>query len=417
MVQGLLIHCILVFLPQDYESLVLDNTKERMEMTFRTVSKLTSVCLMLVITAAASAQDKTYTAAQHDYRVVPVVEGLVQPWSMAWLPNGDMLVTEKPGRLRIVRDGKLLPEAVPGVPAVFYQGQGGLFEVLPHPDFEENQYLYLSFAKPVGEGSTTAIIRARLENDRLTDVTEIFAATATGRGHYGGKLAFDKEGYLFLSTGDRQAPSTGDLTAHPAQDLSNHSGVIVRLNEDGTVPGDNPFVGTQGALPEIWSYGHRSAQGLAVHPETGDLWMTEHGPQGGDELNLVTPGANYGWPVVGYGVNYASSTPIHERQTLTGMESPARFWVPSIAASGLMIYDGDKFPEWQGDIFVGGLAGELISRLEMDEDFRQVIREEVLAYDMGRIRDVRQGPDGYIYAAVEDRAGAPTAVVRLEPIE
>jgi glucose/arabinose dehydrogenase len=336
---------------------------------------------------------------------------------MAWLPNGDMLVTEKPGRLRIIRNGQLLPEAVPGVPPVFYQGQGGLFEILPHPDFAENQWVYLSFAKPVGENSTTAVIRARLENDRLSDVTEIFAAQANGRSHYGGKLAFDNDGYLFLTLGDRQAASTGDLTAHPAQDLSNHHGVIVSLHEDGRVPSDNPFIGQAGALPEIWTYGHRSPQGLAVHPETGDLWMTEHGPQGGDELNLVTPAANYGWPVVGYGVNYASSTPIHERQTLTGMTSPTRFWVPSIAASGLMIYDGDKFPMWRGSIFVGALAAERISRLEMDETYRAVIREEELAYGMGRIRDVRQGPDGFIYVAVEDRAGAPTAIVRLEPLE
>lgn len=379
--------------------------------------KLVNTGLILVVAASASAQDKTYYAAHHNYRVATVADGLVQPWSMAWLPNGDMLVTEKPGRLRIIRNGQLLPEAVPGVPPVFYQGQGGLFEILPHPDFAENQWVYLSFAKPVGENSTTAVIRARLENDRLSDVTEIFAAQANGRSHYGGKLAFDNDGYLFLTLGDRQAASTGDLTAHPAQDLSNHHGVIVRLHEDGRVPSDNPFIGQAGALPEIWTYGHRSPQGLAVHPETGDLWMTEHGPQGGDELNLVTPAANYGWPVVGYGVNYASSTPIHERQTLTGMTSPTRFWVPSIAASGLMIYDGDKFPMWRGSIFVGALAAERISRLEMDETYRAVIREEELAYGMGRIRDVRQGPDGFIYVAVEDRAGAPTAIVRLEPLE
>ncbi|MDO8909415.1 MAG: PQQ-dependent sugar dehydrogenase [Pseudohongiella sp.] len=384
-------------------------------MMLRSVLKtLASTGLMLTV-AAVSAQERTFTAAQHDYRVVPVAEGLVQPWSMAWLPNGDMLITEKPGRLRLVRDGRLLPEAIAGVPEVFYQGQGGLFEVLPHPDFADNQTIYLSFAKPVGEGSTTAVVRARLENSRLTDVTEIFSANASGRSHYGGKLVFDNEGHLFLTLGDRQAPSTGDLTTHPAQDLSNHQGVIVRLNEDGTVPGDNPFVGEQGVLPEIWSYGHRSPQGLAFHPETGDLWMTEHGPQGGDELNLVTPKANYGWPVVGYGVNYGSSSPIHERQTLSGMESPVRFWVPSIGTSGLMIYNGDKFPEWNGDIFVGGLAPGLVSRLEMAEGFRSVIREEELVYGMGRVRDVRQGPDGYIYVALEDRQGAPTAVVRMEP--
>ena len=381
----------------------------------RTVFMLAGAGLLLAATAV-SAQERTYTAAQHNYRVVPVADGLVQPWSMAWLPNGDMLVTEKPGRLRIVRDGNLLPEPVSGVPEVFYQGQGGLFEVLPHPDFATNQTIYLSFAKPVGDNSTTAIIRARLENGNLSDVTEIFAANASGRSHYGGKLVFDQDGHLFLSLGDRQAPSTGDLAANPAQDLSNHAGVIVRLNEDGTVPSDNPFTGQSGALPEIWSYGHRSPQGMAIHPQTGDLWMTEHGPQGGDELNLVKPGANYGWPVVGYGVNYGTSSPIHERQTMTGMESPTRFWVPSIAASGLVIYSGDKFPQWQGDIFVGGLAGQLISRLEMSEDFRSVVREEELLYGMGRIRDIREGPDGYIYAAIEDRQGAPTAIVRMEPL-
>jgi aldose sugar dehydrogenase len=386
-----------------------------MEMMLRSVLKTFASTGLMLAVAAATAQERTFTAAQHDYRVVPVAEGLVQPWSMAWLPNGDMLITEKPGRLRMVRDGRLLPEAIAGVPEVFYQGQGGLFEVLPHPDFADNQTIYLSFAKPVGEGSTTAIVRARLENSRLTDVTEIFAANASGRSHYGGKLVFDNEGHLFLTLGDRQAPSTGDLTTHPAQDLSNHQGVIVRLNEDGTVPGDNPFVGEQGVLPEIWTYGHRSPQGLAFHPQTGDLWMTEHGPQGGDELNLVTPKANYGWPVVGYGVNYGSSSPIHERQTLAGMESPVRFWVPSIGTSGLMIYDGDKFPEWKGDIFVGGLAPGVVSRLEMGENFRNVVREEELVYGMGRVRDVRQGPDGYIYVALEHRQGEPTAVVRMEP--
>lgn len=382
----------------------------------RTVFMLAATGLLLAATAV-SAQERTYTAAQHDYRVVAVADGLVQPWSMAWLPNGDMLVTEKPGRLRIVRDGNLLPEPVSGVPEVFYQGQGGLFEVLPHPDFASNQTIYLSFAKPVGEGSTTAIIRGRLENGNLSEVTEIFSASASGRSHYGGKLVFDQAGYLFLTLGDRQTPSTGDLSAHSAQNLSLHQGVIVRLHEDGTVPSDNPFVGERGALPEIWTYGHRSPQGLAIHPQTGDLWMTEHGPQGGDELNLVKPGANYGWPVVGYGVNYGTSSPIHERQSMTGMESPTRFWTPSIATSGLFIYSGDKFPQWQGDIFVGGLAGQLISRLEMSEDFRSVVREEELLYGMGRIRDIREGPDGYIYAAIEDRQGAPTAVVRMEPLQ
>jgi glucose/arabinose dehydrogenase len=190
------------------------------------------------VTAATAAvsQSDIYYAAHHDYRVVTVTEGMVHPWSMAWLPNGDMLITEKPGRLRIFRDGQLLPEAIPGTPEVFYEGQGGLFDVLPHPDFNENQWIYLSFSKPVGDGSTTAIVRGRLENDRLTNVVEIFAAQAVGRSHYGGKIVIDDDGYLFLTAGDRMVPSTGDLTAHPAQDLSNHHGVIVRLHDDGSVP-------------------------------------------------------------------------------------------------------------------------------------------------------------------------------------
>jgi glucose/arabinose dehydrogenase len=285
-------------------------------------------------------------SAYHDYRVVTVAEGLVNPWSLAFLPDGEMLITERPGRLRVVRDGTLLPEPVAGVPAVLAQGQGGLLDVVPHPDFASNRLLYLSYSKPIGDGSeaTTAVARGRFENDRLTDVQDIFEAKTRGRGHYGSRLAFDGNGYLFITVGERQVPSEGDLTKHPAQDLSNHHGVVVRLHDDGRVPTDNPFVNRAGALPEIWSYGHRNPQGLAIHPETGDVWANEHGPQGGDELNLVRPGLNYGWPVIGYGVNYRSGLAIHEGTQREGMESPVHFWVPSIATSGLMIYTGDRFP-------------------------------------------------------------------------
>ena len=379
---------------------------------------------MLVTVAAAASAQRVYYAAHHDYRVVTVAEGLLRPYSMAWLPGGDMLVTEMPGQLRIVRDGLLLPEAVPGVPEVFYTGQGGLFEVIPHPNFSENRWIYLSYAKEEGDTSVTAVVRGRLENDRLSNVVEIFSPQAAGFGHYGGKIVFDDEGYLFLTLGERQAPARGDLTAHPAQDLSNHHGVIVRLHAAGSVPDDNPFVGQDGALPEIWSYGHRSPQGLVIHPETGDLWESEHGPQGGDELNLIEPGNNYGWPVIGRGTNYGSiGSPIHGAIGQQGMEQPVHFWVPSIAASGLMVYTGDKFPMWHGNIISGALAGEQLARLHMSDDYREVIVEETLAYDMGRIRDVRQGPDGYIYLAISDGNGAgrgnfqPTEIVRLEPID
>ncbi len=390
----------------------------------RYLLKLAGTGLLVTAAATASAQSETYYASHHDYRVVTVADGLLQPWSMAWLPGGDMLVTEKPGRLRIVRDGRLLPEAVPGVPEVLYTGQGGLFDVLPHPNFSENRWVYLSFAKPVGDSSSTAIVRGRFENDQLTNVVEIFTAQALGFGHYGGKMVIDDDGYLFLTAGERQAPARGDLAAHPAQDLTNHQGVIIRLHDDGSVPSDNPFVGRSDALPEIWSYGHRSPQGLVIHPETGDLWESEHGPQGGDELNLIEPGKNYGWPVIGRGTNYGSiGSPIHGAIGQEGMQQPTHFWVPSIAASGLMVYTGDKFPGWYGSIISGALAGEQLARLHMSDDYREVIVEETLAYNMGRIRDVRQGPDGYIYLAISDGNGGgrgdfePTAIVRLEPID
>ena len=391
---------------------------------FRYIYKQAIIAVTALSTLQVFAQD-TYQSAHHDYKVVSVAEDLVQPWSMTWLPNGDMLITEKPGRLRLVRNGQLLPEAIPGTPEVLYKGQGGLFEVVPHPNFSDNQWVYLTFAKPnaneIDDGSTTAIARGRLEDDRLTNVVELFAAQASGFGHYGGKLVFDGEGHMFLTLGDRQDFSFGDreaLMAHSAQDRRNHQGAIVRLNDDGTVPDDNPFVGVDGVLPEIWSYGHRSPQGLAIHPITGDLWESEHGPQGGDELNRIEPGNNYGWPVVGRGVNYgAFGRPIHVGISEEGMTSPTNFWVPSIATSGLMIYSGDKFPMWVGDIFSGGLIGEQLARVHLDDEYRNVVLEETLAYDMGRIRDVRQGPDGYIYLAISDRQAGPSPIVRLEPVD
>ena len=370
---------------------------------------------LLSAPARAGAQD-LIRSAYHDMRTVTVADGLEVPWSIAWLPDGDMLVTERPGRLRIVRDGALLPEPVAGVPAVFAEGQGGLFEVLPHPEFADNRWLYLSYARPLAEGSTTAVIRGRFENDRLTDIEDVFVARSAGRGHYGGRLAWDADGYLFVSVGERMAPPSGDLTVHPAQDLSNHHGVTVRLHDDGRVPDDNPFVGQVGALSEIWSYGHRNPQGLAIDPATGNLWLDEHGPQGGDELNLIHPGRNYGWPVIGYGVNYGSGLAIHAGTRGEGIESPTHFWVPSIATSGLMIYTGDRFPEWRGNLFVGGMAGQQLARLTPSVDRPgQIEQEETLIFGIGRVRDVRQGPDGYIYLAIEHR-GAPSQVVRLEPV-
>lgn len=357
-------------------------------------------------------------SALHDFRVIPAVEGLESPWSINWLPNGDMLITEKAGRLRIARNGELLQAAVTGVPEVFAQGQGGLFDVLPHPDFAANQFVYLSFAKPLADGaSATAVIRARLINNTLTDVHEIFLSDHRGANHYGGRMAFDSEGFLFLTLGDRQTPPSGDLETHPAQDVSNQHGVIVRLNDDGSIPADNPLADQPGANKAIYSYGHRSPQGLAIHPDTGVIWGTEHGPQGGDELNIIKPATNYGWPVVGRGVNYGFGAPIHPTITRRDMENPIHFWVPSIATSGLMIYTGARFPQWYGNIFSGGLAGMQLARLTLNQDGTRVSTEETLLPGIGRIRDVRQGPDGYIYLAIEDMNRNPTSIVRLEPAD
>jgi glucose/arabinose dehydrogenase len=376
---------------------------------------LVAVMLAAAFTVGVSGQT-TSKSALHDYRLVTVADGLVQPWSIAFLPGGDTLITERPGRLRILRQGKLLPQAVEGVPKVYHVGQGGLLEVMPHPNFASNRLLYLTYSKPgAAEGdSRTALIRARFENDKLVDVKEIFDAVSKGRGHYSGKIAFDKNGYLFLTLGDRQVPPEGNLEAHPAQDLTNHHGKVVRLHDDGRVPADNPFVNRAGAKPEIWSYGHRNLQGLAVHPETGDLWADEHGPQGGDELNRIQPGKNYGWPVIGFGVNYTTGLAIHSGTHRDGMEQPVKVWVPSIGISGMTIYSGDKFPAWRGNFFVGGMAGQQLSRLTMKDD--RVVNEELLVQQMGRIRDIRQGLDGFIYLVTDDRDGKPTPVYRLEPV-
>jgi glucose/arabinose dehydrogenase len=361
--------------------------------------------------------------AGETFKVVTVAEGLRNPWSMAWLPNGDMLVTERVGTLRIIRDGKLLPEPVAGVPAVRAQGQGGMQEVAVHPNFAQNGFIYLSYAKPRNNNmeGTTALTRAKLENGRLVDAREIFEAKAWNDrpGHFGARIAFDREGFLFMSVGDRMAgfgPNGFDPNNHPAQDLMSHQGKILRLRDDGTVPQDNPFVGRSNALPEIWSWGHRNPQGLAVHPETNQLWATEHGPQGGDELNLIRKGANYGWPIIGYGVNYTTGTEIHQSRTREGMEQPKAYWVPSIGISALMFYTGEAFPNWKGNAFLGGMAGNYRQLVRVTINGETVANREPLLVGQYRARDVRQGPDGFVYIAVDNQfPGQPSNIVRLEP--
>ena len=345
-------------------------------------------------------------------RVVTVVEGLQNPWGLAFLPNGDLLVTERPGRLRIVSNGQL-SEPISGVPEVYASQQGGLLDVALHPNFEQNRLVYLSYSKGTQQSATTAVSRGRLEGNALGDVEEIFVADAWAPGgiQFGSRIVFDDEGFMFVSIGDRNVrPQLGQGASHPAQDLSNHNGTILRLTDDGRPAPGNPFASTPGAKPEIWAYGIRSPQGLALHPTTRELWMTEHGPQGGDELNLIVRGGNYGWPVIGYGVMYRGEQ-IHEHREMEGMQQPIQFFSPSPGLSGLTFYTGTGFPAWEGSAFLGGLAGQVLYRVALTgTTVNQIQRVPINMNE--RIRDVRLGPDGFIYFLTDSQQGR---IVRLEP--
>lgn len=363
--------------------------------------------------APAVAQDgKLYRSDKHDFRVVTVAQGLEHPWCIAFLPDGRKLVTERAGRLRIIdAAGRLLPQAVEGVPEVVARGQGGLFDVLPHPRFAENGLIFLSYAEPGEGGQGTAVLRAKLvgegEAARLEDARVIFRLQPKSRTthHFGGRLVWARDGTLFLTLGDR-----GDKER--AQQLDDHAGSVVRINEDGSVPENNPFVGKSGARPEIYSWGNRNVQGAALHPQTGALWAHEHGPQGGDEINIIEPGVNYGWPVITYGVNYVVGTRIGEGTHKAGMAQPIHQWTPSIAPSGMAFYTGDRFPQWRGNLLVGALKYQLLARLELEDD--KVVKEErLLQGAVGRIRDVRVSPEGDVYLLTDESDGA---VVRLEPV-
>jgi glucose/arabinose dehydrogenase len=355
---------------------------------------------------AVGAAAQTHSSERHRFRVTTLVKGLEHPWSLAFLPNGNLLITEREGRLRLVRKDDLDPQPVPGVPKVAASGQGGLLDVALHPQFAENRLIYLSYAGRGAEGLGTEVARARFVDGRLTDLVTIYAVQpkSSGGRHFGSRLAFGPEGHLYVTTGERGSPDR-------AQDLGDPAGSVLRLTEDGAVPPGNPFVGQPGARPEIYSYGHRNPQGLAVHPETGEIWAVEHGPRGGDELNLLAPGANYGWPIITYGRSYAGFS-IGEGTAKTGMAQPTRYWVPSISPSGLVFYTGGAFPKWRGNLFLGALSGQALVRLEFDG--ATVVHEERLLQDLDeRIRDVRQGPDGRLYLLTDSSHGA---LLRLDPL-
>lgn len=360
--------------------------------------------LAAAMPACTPAQD--FTTRRGAVRVVTVARGLEHPWGLALLPDGRMLVTERPGRLRIVeRDGRI-SAPLAGVPEVWARGQGGLLDVALAPDFAQSRQIYLSYAEPGRpRGAGTTVARARLGSGRLENVQVVFRQEPkrTAGQHFGSRLVFARDGSLFITTGDRGQRDD-------AQDLGRPMGKVLRLRPDGTVPSDNPFVARPDALGEIWSYGHRNIQGAALHPETGALWTVEHGARGGDEVNVPKPGRNYGWPVISYGRHYSGAT-IGEGTAKPGMEQPVHYWDPSIAPSGMTFYTGDRFPAWRGNLFVGSLKFGLLVRLELDGE--RVTGEERLLERLGdRIRDVRQGPDGFLYLLTDERDGR---VLRIEP--
>jgi glucose/arabinose dehydrogenase len=366
---------------------------------------LLSVALLLPAAAGAGEFDTEKARV----RVVELASGLEHPWSLAFLPDGRLLVTERPGRLRVVTRGGALSDPIQGVPAVFAQGQGGLLDVALDPDFASNATIYLAYAEDRGGNTNaTTVYRARLHETALEDGAVIFRQepAVESPAHFGGRLVFARDGRLFVTLGERSARHFIDR----AQSLDDHFGKIVRIERDGSIPADNPFVGRPGARPEIWSYGHRNPQGAALHPETGELWSTEHGPKGGDELNIVRAGRNYGWPVITYGTAYSGDA-IGIGTHQTGMEQPLHYWVPSIATSGLAFYTADRIPGWRGSAFVGGLSGRVLARLELAGE--SVRHEERLLTDLReRIRDVRQGPDGFLYLLTDSPQGR---LLRVEP--
>ncbi len=377
-----------------------------------TVSALIAVMVTLVAAGSLAARQSaswrrpgvSLETTLHRVRVVPVAQGLAHPWSLAFLPDGDMLVTERTGRLLRIRHGSREIVDVAGVPPVHARLHGGLLDIALHPSFEENRMIYFVYSSTGEGGATVSLARAHFEADTLENVEDIFVADAwsTTDLHYGSRIAFGLDGTLFMSIGER-------TERQRAQDLRDHAGTIVRIRDDGSVPEDNPFVGHEDSRPEIYSYGHRNVQGLAVHPETGELWASEHGPQGGDEVNVVRAGKNYGWPLATLGRDYTGEAiaPFCH----AGTEQPEVFWTPSIGLSSLMFYRGERFAGWTGDLFVSGLSGRQVQRV-LITDVGVYGREVLFAELAKRIRDLREGPDSLLYVVTDEADGE---VLRIEP--
>ena len=372
-------------------------------------ASLTAAILLttsFVIATSTRGDSTSFASSAGQLEVQTVASGLVNPWGLAFLPDGRMLVTERPGRMRIVTANGVLSAPLKNVPEVWVSGQGGLLDVELDRDFAQNNTLYICFAERTGGGGRTAVARAKLGSDRLNDVKVIFRQEGplSSGNHYGCRIAQGNDGDLFVTLGEHFGHRD------EAQNLANHLGKIIRIAPDGSVPSDNPFVGRDGAKPEIWSYGHRNEQGLAINPASGEVWEIEHGPRGGDEVNIIGKGKNYGWPVIGYGIDY-NGAKIHASTAKDGMEQPIKYWVPSIAPSGMAFYTGKLFPKWDGSLFTGALAGKMLVRLSLNGN--SVTGEERLLQDLNeRIRDVRQGPDGALWLLTDNAAGR---ILRVSP--
>jgi glucose/arabinose dehydrogenase len=358
-----------------------------------------------VVAPAVVRAQEILRSSKANYRLVTLARDLEQPWAIAFLPDGRILITERPGRLRLFANGRLERIPLAGVPKVYARGQGGLLDVCLHPQFAQNRLLYLSYSGEGQGGAATVVVRAELGDGGLRGVATVFEALprASGSLHFGSRIAFDRAGLMYVTAGER-------YQMNRAQDLKDLGGKIVRLRDDGSVPPDNPFVGHSDARPEIFTWGHRNPQSLAMHPETGRMWVAEHGPRGGDELNLLKAGANYGWPRATHGVDYSGAV-ISPHKSLPGMEDPLRVWVPSISPSGLCFYTGDKFSGWKGSLFMGALSNFALFRVELDGE-RYRTEERLLVDRLPSIRDVRQGPDGLLYLITRSDDGG---LFRIDP--
>lgn len=368
------------------------------------IAKLLVFVVMTTCSCAQDPENKAITPSEPGVEAELVVGGLSIPWGLEFLPDGSLLISEKSGQLIRFQNGS--KSEISGLPPIFASGQGGLLDLKLHPNFADNGWLYLTYASPdgPGEGGHTALARARLQGNTLSDLQVLYKCepNTTSGQHFGSRIEFDDQGYLYFTVGER-----GARDVNP-QDINRDGGKVYRLFDDGSIPPDNPFVGADG-LDAVYSYGHRNPQGMAKNPFTGAIWTHEHGPRGGDEINIIGKGANYGWPVITYGINY-DGTPITDQTEMPGMEQPLYYWVPSIAPSGLAFVSSERYPAWQGNLLVGSLAFQYLERLELEGG--QVTYREKLLEGIGRVRNVRQGPDGYVYVAVEGKG-----IYRLVPTE